>query len=103
MLLFLANVSPSFLRELPPVEINKGHPSEKAKSGSSQRELPPPVFGGDSGQAEDWGALWWDPWVGKIPLEEGMATHSSILAWRIPMDKGAWWLQPVGSQRVGHD
>ena len=25
-----------------------------------------------------------DPWVGKIPLEEGMATHSSILAWRIP-------------------
>lgn len=59
MLLFLANVSPSFLRELPPVEINKGHPSEKAKSGSSQRELPPPVFGGDSGQAEDWGALWW--------------------------------------------
>ena len=30
------------------------------------------------------------PWVGKIPLEEDMATHSSILAWRIPMDKGAW-------------
>ena len=24
------------------------------------------------------------------PLEEGMVTHSSILAWRIPMDKGAW-------------
>ena len=24
------------------------------------------------------------PWVGKIPLEEGTATHSSILAWRIP-------------------
>ena len=24
------------------------------------------------------------------PLEEGMATHSSVLAWRIPMDKGAW-------------
>ena len=28
-----------------------------------------------------------DPWIGKIPLEEGIATHSSILAWRIPMDK----------------
>ena len=27
-------------------------------------------------------------WEG--PLEEGMATHSSILAWRIPMDRGAW-------------
>ena len=26
------------------------------------------------------------------PLEEGMATHYSILAWRIPMDRGAWWL-----------
>ena len=25
------------------------------------------------------------------PLEEGMATHSSILARRIPMDRGAWW------------
>ena len=24
------------------------------------------------------------------PLEEGMATHSSILAWRLPMDRGAW-------------
>ena len=28
---------------------------------------------------------------GEDPLEEGMATHSSILAWRIPMDRGAWW------------
>ena len=27
---------------------------------------------------------------GKDPLEEGMATHSSVLAWRIPMDRGAW-------------
>ena len=26
------------------------------------------------------------------PLEEGMATHSSLLAWRIPMDRGAWWV-----------
>ena len=25
------------------------------------------------------------------PLEEGMATHSSILAWRMPRDRGAWW------------
>ena len=24
-------------------------------------------------------------------LEKGMETHSSILAWRIPMDRGAWW------------
>ena len=32
------------------------------------------------------------------PLEEGMATHSSILAWKIPMDRGACELQSVGSQ-----
>ena len=35
-----------------------------------------------------------DTWVRSLgwddPLEEGMATHSSILPWRIPMDKGAW-------------
>ena len=37
------------------------------------------------------------------PLEEGMATHSSILAWRIPMDRETWRLQSIGSQRVGHD
>jgi len=33
--------------------------------------------------------------VGKIPLEEGMATHSSVFAWRIPMDRRAW-------QATGH-
>ena len=30
------------------------------------------------------------------PLEKGMATHSSILAWRIPMDRGAWWATAHG-------
>ena len=37
-----------------------------------------------------------DSWVGKTPLEEGMVTHSSILAWRIPMDRGAWWARVHG-------
>ena len=37
------------------------------------------------------------------PLEEGLATHSSILAWRIPRTEGPSGLQPIGSQRVGHD
>ena len=36
-----------------------------------------------------------ETWVQSLgwedPLEEDMATHSSILAWRIPMDRGAWW------------
>ena len=31
-----------------------------------------------------------DPWVGKIPWRRAWATHSSILAWRILMDRGAW-------------
>ena len=30
------------------------------------------------------------------PLDEGMATHSSILVWRIPMDGGAWWATVCG-------
>ena len=37
----------------------------------------------------------WETWVKSLgwedPLEEGMATHSSILAWRIPMDRGDSW------------
>ena len=36
----------------------------------------------------------WENWVQSLgwedPLEKGMATHSSILAWKIPMDRGAW-------------
>ena len=37
------------------------------------------------------------------PLEEGMATHSSILAWKIPWTEEPGGLQSIGSQRVGHD
>ena len=37
------------------------------------------------------------------PLEKGMATHSSILAWRIPWTEEPGGLQSVGSQRVSHD
>ena len=36
------------------------------------------------------------------PLEEGMATHSSILSWRIPWTERPGRLEPIGSQRVGH-
>ena len=32
-----------------------------------------------------------------------MATHSSILAWRIPKDSGAWWATVLELHRVGHD
>ena len=37
------------------------------------------------------------------PLEEGMATHSSILAWRIPWIEDPGRLQSMGSHRVRHD
>ena len=36
-------------------------------------------------------------------LEKGMATHSSIFAWRIPWTEEADGLQSIGSQRVGHN
>ena len=41
-------------------------------------------------------------WVRKIPWR-GLVTHSSILAWRIPMNRGAWWAPSKGSQRVRRD
>ena len=37
------------------------------------------------------------------PLEKEMATHSSILAWRIPWTEEPGWLQSMGSKRVGHN
>ena len=57
-----------------------------------------------------------DPWIRRSP-GGGLASHSSSLAWRIPMDRGAWtenhgespWTEEpggpqfIGSQRVGHD
>ena len=49
----------------------------------------------------------WGTWVWSLSwedsLEESMATHYSILAWRLPRDRGAWQAKSMGSQRVGHD
>ena len=49
----------------------------------------------------------WETWVRSLgqedPLEKEMATHSSILAWRIPWTEELGGLQSTGSQRVGHD
>ena len=49
----------------------------------------------------------WETWVRFLGwedlLEKGMATHSSILAWRIPRPEEAGGLQSTGPQRVGHD
>ena len=37
------------------------------------------------------------------PLEEGMATHSSLLTWRIPWTEDPGGLESMGSHRIGHD
>ena len=57
--------------------------------------LPTPVFlgfpGGSGGKVcLQCGRPGFDHWVGKIPWWEGMVSHSSILAWRIPIDRGDW-------------
>ena len=44
-----------------------------------------------------------DPWVRKIPLENEMTTHGSILAWRTPWTEEPGRLQSMGSHRVRHD
>ena len=45
----------------------------------------------------------WETWVLSLgwedPVEEGMATHSSILAWRIPMDREARWATVHGAAK----
>ena len=49
----------------------------------------------------------WETWIRSLgwedPLEKGMATRSSILAWRIPWTVEPGGLQSMGLQRVGHD
>ena len=47
--------------------------------------------------------IWVRFWGLHDPLEEGMATHSSSLAWRIPWAEESGGLQSTGLQRVGHD
>ena len=47
--------------------------------------------------------LEFNPCVTKIPLEGEMATHYSILAWRIPQTEEPGRLWSTGLQRVGHD
>ena len=68
-------------------------------------------------KATTWGSLgaqmvmnlpaMWETWVQSLgqedPLEQGMATHSSIPAWRIPWTEKPGGLQSMGLQRVGYN
>ena len=58
------------------------------------------LTGGSAGKesSRNAGDLGWED-----PLEEGMATHSSVLAWRIPRTEEPGGLQSMGVQRAGHD
>ena len=61
-------------------------------------------LGGSDGKesAHNVGDLGSIPALGQSP-GEGMATHSSVLAWRIPWTEGPGKLRSMESQRVGHD
>ena len=70
--------------------------------GSQARCRAHPVGAGAGGQQQP--ILGWPgPLGGKTLLEKGMATHSSILAWRIPWTEKPGGPQSMGLQRVGHD
>ena len=73
----------------PPLHLYKGFP------GSTGRKNPPLK----AGDARDR----FDHWVGEDPLKEGIATHSRILACRIPGIEESGGLQSIGSQRVRHE
>ena len=79
-----------------------------AKSPQSCPTLCDPMgFPGDSNGKDFEAAAMWETRVRSLgwedPLEKGMATHSSILAWGIPWTKVPSKLQSTGPQRVGHD
>ena len=72
--------------------------SELVLKGDAQRdfwwvERESGVFMWETTASQGGGEIWR---VGVMLLEKGMATHSSILAWRVPMDRGAWWATVQG-------
>ena len=69
------------------------------KPGASQVALVVKSLPASAGDIRDMGSI---P-GGEDPQEEGMATHSSILAWRIPRTEEPGGLQSLGSQRGRHD
>ena len=68
--------------------------SDRGFSGGSVIKNPPAV--------QDLQEIWVGFLGGEDPLEEGMVTHSSTLAWRIPWTEEPGGLQFIGLQRVRH-
>ena len=69
-------------------------PRRMGLPGGSVLKNPPAVQDTKETQAQSLGR--------EDPLEDGMVTHSSVLAWRIPQTEEPGALQSMGSQRVGH-
>ena len=73
---------------------NTGDPNLIPELGGSPGEGSAPVFmgflGGSDSKESSMGETWVQSLGWEDPLGEGMATHSRVLAWRIPMDRGAW-------------
>ena len=82
-----------------PGQAEKGGPSVTAQRGGSWVSLVAQMVKNLPVMRKTWlRPLGWED-----SLEKGMATHSSILVWRIPMDRGPGGLQFMELQRVGHD
>ena len=97
------------VRALEPVFCNKrGHRNEKPPQLESRPLLTTTRVSGGSGgkehacQCRRHERRGFDAWVGKIPWRRAV-THSIIFTWRIPMDRGAWRLQFMGSHRAEHN
>ena len=99
----------------PPSQSYLPHPlqisasSNIASLGMSALRIPPPDLAGVPlvAQMIKNPPAMWETWIQPLgwedPLEKDMATHSSILAWRIPWTEEPGRLQSMGSQRVRHD
>ena len=78
---------PPAVQETPVQFLGREDPLEKGYA-------TPAFMGFPGGSAVKHPPAMWETWVRSLgwedPLEEGMASHSSILAWRIPIDRGAW-------------
>ena len=76
-----------FCKEFVICVLGSFNPSLGFPGGSAGKESP--------AMRENWvRSLGWED-----PMEEGMATHSSILTWRIPTDRGAWWAAVHGAAK----
>ena len=65
------------------------------------------LYGSQVAQMVKYWPAMWATWVRSLgqedPLEKGMATHCSILSWRIPWTEEPGGLPSMGSQRIGHN